>query len=547
MVRGESLDGAGGPVDGLLERDLARPVAVEIGRGHRQSGLAQRGTDELADGQGGVGRGRRDGAELGEGVPQRPERDVSQVDRLVEHPLQVDEGPGLGQQVAGDRVERLGGYRRARVGHDVGGQVGEHRLPEPGEPGPEPGDDVGRAPARGSRDRGQLAGPRSLPAVGLVGQDDGHAVDRVVARGPELAADRDARGRRFEDGGLDELRAAGLPAEVPGERCQRSLRPGGGPHDEGVGEVRQQAVAVDDVPHPVRVEGRDAGVLVVRRRDPGEQGDRVDGAVGAGGGVGQHEAGQLVVGEGVEPLLLGESGRRQTPPQLLASEGHHRVRAVPVLDPVHPLAGVVLRETGQVLQAELVLDRQDQLAARLQEPRDVLDHDVDGVPVGLEAEHPGVLQHPDDHDGAEALGLPEPLDGVRDHLDVGKVTAAIGADGGAARGTLDRNHLEPALAQRPGDGPHARADLQDRPREVAQEGCDDVAALIGEVVERGPVPDPGAKIGGQGGDVVGLAHGAGHVVLGLVPVVVAELALRPRTVPAAAVVEVAEGGEVDHR
>ena len=242
---------------------------------------------------------------------------------------------------------------------------------------------------------GEDVGPRRPPGTSPDGEVRGDPADRpqVVGRGAL--------------GGCDDERVArvGGQTRVHERLPQRALvdetRPRGEP--VGAGERRDP---------------REQCAHVLRRRVRREDGPR-----------------HLVVRER-DHRARRQTGARDHRLELQAGEGPGlRARGVPLERVEHPVA-VVLRRTGEVLDAELVLDREDQRAAGDEPGGDPVEEGRVRVERGRTV--PDVLEHADHDDHVVRLDERDVIELADEHLDAGQVTPPLPRDARPCGHRLER-------------------------------------------------------------------------------------------------------------
>jgi hypothetical protein len=146
---------------------------------------------------------------------------------------------------------------------------------------------------------------------------------------------------------------------------------------------------------------------------------------------------------------------------------------------------VVLGRSRQVLHAELVLDRADDRAVRLQTRRRLAQERHARLEAGRAAD---VLEHADDHDQVVRRLGRQRRELSHEDLDVGEIVCATAHDRRSLGRRLERVNRAGDLAQVPRHGAASGTDFEHRAIARNVETAHDVGALAREVIALDPVP-----------------------------------------------------------
>jgi len=232
-------------------------------------------------------------------------------------------------------------------------------------------------------------------------------------------------------------------------------------------------------------------------------------------------AGQLVVGKWQGEFAGAEARGQDAVGQLAAAECHHAVGCIVVLDALHGATEVVLVHAGEVLQAQLVLDRDYEQPAFAQQRPCLAQGGRDAIGAGRILA--GILQHPDQRHHVEPLSFGELVEAAVDDGDVVQVTAAARGDRGASLAAFQCQELASKLTEIPADRTAAGADFQDPATlENRLQRAQQVGAYRAQVVGGCPVGPVIRQLLRKQRDITAAGDGIGDPFLDLVAVGVVE-------------------------
>ena len=172
---------------------------------------------------------------------------------------------------------------------------------------------------------------------------------------------------------------------------------------------------------------------------------------------------------------------------------------------------MVLHASHEVLEAQLVLDREDHRPARSQ----VAAHGVQEAAGSRRAAdlRARVLEDPDHGDQVEALLSGKVLQRAADHLHGVEVAAPLRRDLGPSHVPLEGEHARRPLAEVPRQRAGAGADVQHARALRDLDRSQEVRPLVGEVVSSRPVDDVAVELVRAGREVDGLLKEAEETLL----------------------------------
>jgi hypothetical protein len=150
---------------------------------------------------------------------------------------------------------------------------------------------------------------------------------------------------------------------------------------------------------------------------------------------------------------------------------------------------MIFRAAGEVLESELVLDRENEPAAWAKRFRHCRQHGLERI--GRAArEGAGVLPHAHERDDIEGLRKLSVDDIATDDHDVIQIPAPRFAEAGATFAALQCHHLMALLAEETGKRPASGAEFQNPALSRELHASKQIGPFGAQVITRGPVANP---------------------------------------------------------
>ena len=420
-------------------------------------------------------------------------------ERLAQVPLMVDEVPlavRADENILWYRIEIFSRNECRQRVHPKRPLRSGHQRFDNGQVAAQKGADLLQPPAVAGDDGHQFAGQHR---TGHILRPIGHTETHQPVHGhgfasKRLVADLDpvpgqTEARLLAIGG-EPVTVAVVVDEYRGgdERIVR----GAGHDEKGIGQIEGQAVGRHLRPGQFRCEDEVAGQLKIP-----------PGALPGKGGCIESCTGerlfrddgnrQLVIRKRRQKLPAGQPGAVQQRGQRGAAEGARSLVAVPSFDAHHGFVQVVLGSADKILEAQLVFDGDDQLAAGLEQIAHPLQHAHRRL-VTL-GEQGRVFEYPDQGDHIETLIANKLVEPIGHHGHIVQIPGPRPGHGRATGRPFQGQHPGAAFPEVAGDRPAAGADLKHLGLvEPVPERPQQVGPAAGEMVEGSPVCPLGRQL-----------------------------------------------------
>ena len=155
---------------------------------------------------------------------------------------------------------------------------------------------------------------------------------------------------------------------------------------------------------------------------------------------------------------------------------------------------------GEIFDAQLVLDGNNEDAARLEEALCVAKERVHRVTALRREIFPRIFKHADECNDIKQRTWRNLVKGISDDGNIIQVTASCCCSASADETTFQRNNVAATFTEKPGDCAATRTDLKNEApgAEKMTEWAEQAGALGAEVVERGPVSNMERQLGRDG-------------------------------------------------
>ena len=311
---------------------------------------------------------------------------------------------------------------------------------------------------------------------------------------------------------------SGTPRIFRAVPVSRIIEPGN--DEKRVRDVDKQPVLRDRGPRPVHGKQRhslESDIGTHRRL--GEGGTAIEPGHGIGAVAEQDGRGQLVIRQGNRERRRRKSGLMQHGLEFGTSPGTRAVRIVQIAETHHRPTKMILRRACKILKTQLVLDREEQYATRVQHLADET-KPVYGRIVARR-KPVGVFENAHECDRIEALRhRREGLEIIDDDLHVRQIAAASSRHPRALRRRLQRVQLGGNLAEITAQRAATGSDFQHAATEQAGERPQQVGSACAEVVAGRPVDDACGEFGRKRRAIGALLDRIQELPLHLLPVTV---------------------------
>ncbi len=159
-------------------------------------------------------------------------------------------------------------------------------------------------------------------------------------------------------------------------------------------------------------------------------------------------------------MLLRQRAGGEATRELRPTESDRGVVTISIFDADHGLAKMILGAAGEIFQAELVFNGDDQDPSGAQEAARPREKRIDGVANSDLEKQAGIFKHADQRHHIELRVGGKFGKIICDHPDIGEIRAAAGGNGSPACAAFDRDDLRAAFAQIASHRAGAGADLQ---------------------------------------------------------------------------------------